>query len=223
MRLLCISDIHSREADIAPLLQPGPDLIVLAGDITHLGGADEARTILRPFLHAGPPIFAVPGNMDLPELVPFLEERRIDLHGRGRIIDTVGFMGLGGSNRTPFPCPFVLEDEEILSLLEAGYNEIEGAEVRVLVSHPPPYGTRLDRSLFGRHVGSRAVRDFLESHSLHLCLSGHIHESLGVDRLGGTVCVNVGAFKDGRYAVVNIDAEGLGEGREDSIAVSLLP
>jgi Icc-related predicted phosphoesterase len=41
-------------------------------------------------------------------------------------------------------------------------------------------------------VGSRAIRAFIERRRPPLTLHGHVHESAGVDRLGGTVSVNPG-------------------------------
>lgn len=65
------------------------------------------------------------------------------------------------------------------------------------VLHDPPYGTALDTLWNGQHIGSMAVRRFIEGHPPPLVLSGHIHESPKAsgkitDRIGGTVCVNPG-------------------------------
>jgi Icc-related predicted phosphoesterase len=56
------------------------------------------------------------------------------------------------------------------------------------------------------HAGSAAVRAFLEEHDVSLCLCGHIHEARGEARVGPARCVNLGAFKSGRYALVDIRA-----------------
>lgn len=67
----------------------------------------------------------------------------------------------------------------------------------VYVIHDPPCGTDLD-VLYGReHIGSMAVRRFIEGHQPPLVLSGHIHESPKVsgqitDMIGSTLCVNPG-------------------------------
>jgi Icc-related predicted phosphoesterase len=54
-------------------------------------------------------------------------------------------------------------------------------------------------------VGSPAVRAFIQESEPALCISGHIHESFGEDRIGNTVCVNLGPYKSGRYAVIRIE------------------
>ncbi|MFI5398703.1 MAG: hypothetical protein ACHQ9S_24510 [Candidatus Binatia bacterium] len=43
-----------------------------------------------------------------------------------------------------------------------------------------------------------------------MCITGHVHESAGIDRIGGTTVVNAGAFRDGGYIVVSLRPGGLG-------------
>jgi Icc-related predicted phosphoesterase len=50
------------------------------------------------------------------------------------------------------------------------------------------------------HVGSRAVRTFLERTECHVCICGHIHEAAGTDRLGEAVLINPGMLAEGGYA-----------------------
>jgi len=69
----------------------------------------------------------------------------------------------------------------------------------VFVVHGPPRGTRCDMIGGGLHVGSRALRRFIETHQPPLLLGGHIHESPRVsssyrDVVGRTVVVNPGQF-----------------------------
>ncbi len=182
----------------------GARLLVLGGDLTHLGGAREAAAIVEPLLATGIRTVALPGNMDRPEVAGYLAERGILLHGLGVVIDGTGFFGLGGSNPTPFGTPFELDDGEASALLEAGWRRVAGAPRRVLVSHAPPRGTKIDRGFAGIHAGSGAVRRFLESHDVELCISGHIHEAGGEDTVGRTRCLNTGAWKNGSYAVVTL-------------------
>ena len=208
MLLLCLSDIHGEGAGIASILSdcPAVDAVVLVGDLTHLGRGGEAAQAVEPLLAAGLRVLAVPGNMDRPEVLGWLEERGLSLHGRGVTIGDIGFLGLGGSNPTPFRTPFEVPGDEAGRLLEAAWQSVADARCRVLVSHAPPRGTRLDRSAAHLHVGSAEVRGFLERHDVALCLCGHIHEAAHEEDTVGTArCVNVGAFKNGRYALVSIE------------------
>ncbi len=80
----------------------------------------------------------------------------------------------------------------------------------VFVLHSPPRGTRCDMIAAREHVGSRAIRRFVERHQPPLVLSGHIHESPRVsstycDTIGRTVVVNPGQFGTSRLCGVWFD------------------
>ncbi len=210
MKLLCLSDIHGEEAglrDILPGAADGADAVVLAGDLTHLGGYAEAEALLAPLLSIGLPLLAVGGNMDREGVRRYIAEKEIDIHGRGVMIGGVGFMGLGGGTPSPFHSPWELTDAEARPLLADGHADIADAGFKVLVSHAPPHGTKIDRSFAGMHVGSGAVREFIESGAVDLCICGHVHEAVGEDTLGDTPCVNLGPFKNGSYALLTIEGD----------------
>jgi uncharacterized protein len=207
MKLLCLSDIHGEASGLRAILPDaaqGADVVILAGDLTHLGGYAEAEALLAPLFDVGIPMLAVAGNMEYDGVRRYIGEKKIDIHGRGVVMDHVGFMGLGGGTPSPFHSPWELADEEARPLLAAGLAAITEAPFKVLVSHAPPRGTRLDRSFLGQHVGSQAVRDFLDGGAVDLCICGHIHEAAGEDTIGKTLCVNLGPFKNGNYAVLGI-------------------
>jgi uncharacterized protein len=207
MTILCVSDIHGAAAGLDELLSGDgqADIVIVAGDITHLGGRTEAQAVLSPILSAGARLVAVAGNMDREPARRYLGELGVDLHARGIVMDGVGFMGLGGGTPSPFGTPWELDDAEAQRCLEAGFAGTAGAAFRVLVSHAPPRGTKLDLGPGRRHFGSGPVRELLLRGQVDLCICGHIHESAGEDRLGRAQCVNIGPFKDGNYALVTID------------------
>ena len=191
--------------EILPEAAEGADAVVLAGDLTHLGGYKEAEALLAPLFSIGLPLLAVAGNMEYEGVRRYIGEKEIDIHGRGVELNGVGFMGLGGGTPSPFHSPWELTDEEARPLLAAGLAAIAGAPFKVLVSHAPPRGTKLDRIFAGTHAGSGAVRELIESGAVNVCLCGHIHEAAGEERIGETLCVNLGPFKNGRYAIVAIE------------------
>ncbi len=76
----------------------------------------------------------------------------------------------------------------------------------IYVCHTPPYNTELDR-MRTKHVGSKALRAFINQHQPLLTLHGHIHESPMIsgryaERLGTTWCVNPGHDRQRFHAVV---------------------
>jgi len=67
----------------------------------------------------------------------------------------------------------------------------------VYVIHTPPNQTNLDQVLTKNHVGSIAVRLFIEDCQPYLTLHGHIHETVDVsgkfkDNIGETLCLSSG-------------------------------
>jgi Icc-related predicted phosphoesterase len=107
---------------------------------------------------------------------------------------------------------YYLTEEEIAAALQQGRMQVGEPRWEVVISHPPPRRTKLDVIANGEHVGSTALRDFIETAQPHLVICGHIHESRGIDHIGDTTLVNCGAACRGYYAVVDID---------ESIEVSL--
>jgi Icc-related predicted phosphoesterase len=96
-------------------------------------------------------------------------------------------------------------ESEIADHLDAAHEGVAATTPFVLVSHQPPVDTVVDRAGVGKHVGSAAVRHFIERHRPMLCVSGHIHEAQGTDRIGDTLLINPGPFLDGQYAWIEID------------------
>ena len=203
MLLVCISDLHGSLRGIERI-NFSPDLLIVTGDITNFGREREAENILRQLLKITDKILAVPGNCDYPEVSKVLDELEINLWCKGKIIDKTGFFGVGGSNPTPFNTPLEYSEEELEACLNEGFTKVKEAEIKILVSHPPPYNTKVDRVSSGLHVGSRAVREFIEKAQPSLVLCGHIHEARGIDKIKNTIIVNPGPLHRG-YARVEID------------------
>lgn len=93
----------------------------------------------------------------------------------------------------------------------------------IFLFHAPPYQTKLDLSTLGdkmidhtpldRHLGSIAVRRFIEARQPLLTLHGHIHESAQLshswrDRIGRTHCFTA-AHHGPELALVRFDPENL--------------
>jgi Icc-related predicted phosphoesterase len=67
----------------------------------------------------------------------------------------------------------------------------------VCVFHAPPYGTNLDRFHAGGHVGSKAIRQFIEIHQPWVTFHGHVHEAVEKSGsfahvLGDSLCLTSG-------------------------------
>jgi Icc-related predicted phosphoesterase len=194
--------------------------IIITGDITTAGGAQEALRVLEPAARSAARLLAQIGNMDKAEITETLKARGWNLHAEAvRIFPGVYALGLGACPFTPFHTPSEYSEERLAEWLEEAAEAAEAAfaaerasgagdavlperPVGVLVSHTPPYGTVCDRPRTGGHAGSRAVRDFIEKYGPDVCLCGHIHEAGGEDRIGRTRIVNPGPLSSGSYAVL---------------------
>ena len=74
---------------------------------------------------------------------------------------------------------------------------VEDPAHTVAVVHAPPFDTRCDVLFDGRHIGSKAVRSWIEKNQPYFSLHGHIHESPKLsrsffDRIGSTTVINPG-------------------------------
>jgi uncharacterized protein len=211
MKFISISDIHmaTRNLDRMGEVLRGCDLMILAGDLTNFGGIDDTQKVLDDVRRVCANVLAVPGNLDQPEVMPFLERQGIALHGKGIVLDGVGIFGCGGSNISPFHTPIELTEEEIDAALRAGYEQVRNVRPLVMICHAPPFETKCDRLINGKAVGSTAARRFIEEVKPDICISGHIHESAAEDTIGPTRIFNAGPFKGGGYVVVKSDGRAL--------------
>lgn len=175
----------------------------MAGDLVNRD-SDRAKRLLFELASAGPPVYFVPGNMDSDELGDWPGGENVHaLHGRCERIETVALIGLGGSPHGSFRTIFEYSEEKASELVEAAARSYQGGQL-ILVSHCPPRDTRLDQVASGEHIGSTAVREFVEKRHPVLVISGHVHEAQGTDTIGSSILVNTGPAQLGQYAEITI-------------------
>lgn len=189
MRILVFSDIHGDRAALESLMSQEADVCVAAGDLVSWGrGLDALAPVLKS---RAPRVWVLPGNHEHEtDIEAFCGRHGLHaLHGRHFDADGWCIAGLGHSSPTPFNTPGEYTEEEIAARLE----RFAGLKPLVLICHCPPLGTPLDRAAFGRHIGSRAVREFLEREQPVWFACGHVHEAAGVvTQIGATRAVNAG-------------------------------
>ncbi len=202
MRILCIADIHGNRSQLRAILAQAPaaDLIVLAGDLTHLGSPDEAQEIVALCRAHTPQVLTVSGNCDDELIEKYMAKDGHSLTGRGVRVGDLGLFGISAAQ------PFIgntweVEESTLAEWAEQGHAMIADAARKALISHPPPYGY-VDMTFHKSHGGSRAVRDALERYAIDLLVCGHIHEARGIARHNGTTIINCGPAWMGFYAEV---------------------
>jgi Icc-related predicted phosphoesterase len=206
MRIVAFSDIHGAHKTVLTVLrrESTVDVVVLAGDLTTRGSPSEAGSALEAVKDFGKPVVAVAGNMDPPGLEETFERLGVSVNNQGTTIGDAGFFGVSASPFSPLRTPYEISEDEILRRAEAGWQAVAGARWKIFVPHSPPRNTALDRIWSGKHVGSEAIRGFVERRAPDLLICGHIHESRGTDTLGKTRMVNCGEAGKGYYAVVTL-------------------
>lgn len=148
-----------------------------------------------------PPVYAIPGNVDLAALWPEYTGGAVTA-ADGRVL-TIGGARFGFVGGVPLPAgveprdggpwtPNLLRAEDFAARV-AGL-----AEVDVLCSHVPPAVPELAYDVVTRRPesASRELLDVVRRDRPHAALFGHVHQPLAPRvRVGRTECVNVGHFR----------------------------
>jgi hypothetical protein len=192
MKILAFSDIHGDSAAIEKLkkrVKEGKiDVLVCAGDVSFFGSG--LSLILKNF-DSGIPLIIVPGNHETnSQLNSFKEKFMHNIHQKSLKIESVLFLGCGGSSFTPFNTPFEMSEKQFAASISKLKTEDHKLKI-ILVTHEPPYKTKLD--FLGEHFGSKSIRKFIEKHQPDYCICGHFHECEGLnDKIGRTIVINPG-------------------------------
>jgi len=209
VKIAYLVDIHDHfDAVPQAMTEIGPvDLLIIGGDITTAGTAEDAARAIDQWRPLAPRLLALAGNMDSPAIETRLAELGVSLDGRGYSFDDVGIFGVSAAPKSPLRTPYELDDEELERRIEAGFADVKDCRLTIFCPHAPPRETACDRLSSGEHVGSTVIRAFIEREQPDLVLCGHIHESRATDTIGGARIVNPGPASAGHYALVQIDDE----------------
>ncbi len=196
MKILVLADIHGDEVALEKMhaqKKDEYDYVLVAGDCTN-----NSTSYMVDFLETFPNAYVIPGNNESSNVLEILRMARHYAHEkRFELKDGHNLVGFGFSNPTPFHTPGEMKDEEIYERL----SKLKIDAKTILLVHAPPYGL-LDE-IKGNHVGSQAIRRIIEERQPYL-VCGHLHEVIGVERLGKTLIVNVPAAEHGKYCSTEI-------------------
>jgi len=200
--------VHDESVRLAALLEPLKAercaLALLVGDIgidppwpaeerLRARGPHDASVgdiLARVERTLGCPAVFVPGNHDLADPAP--SGHGINADGRVARVAGLRIAGLGGAGPEAHGFPYEWTEDQAAASLRGLLDG--GPEVDILLSHAPPADGPLDRIFSGRHVGSRAVGEWIDRARPRLFVCGHIHEAWGVALRQGVVCLNAGAL-----------------------------
>ena len=227
IRIAAAGDIHASEQERARVveafagLDPGIDLVLLAGDLTTCGDPDEAAVLADACRGLAMPVFAVLGNHDwhlnrTHEVVAVLTDAGIRLLDRssmrfglrGTEIGVVGLKGFVGG----FP-DYVLPDfgEPLLRQVYAETSEdvvaldreleaVEDCDVRIVLLHYAPTTTTLEGEPRGiwPFLGSDRLAGPIADRRPDIVLHGHAHAGAFEGFIGPVPVYNVAIPVTGR-------------------------
>ena len=217
MKFLVISDIHGSVENVEKLDSEFKlaDAVLFGGDFAKFGSPETGKPVLDKLLSKHDTIFSVIGNCDEPEFLDEVDGADISVEGNLTFHEGLAFAGAGGGTKFSGDTPFERDEDEILSdfsLVDASAENCVDENGKwkslVLIMHNPPKDTDCDMIPGGIHVGSQKLRDYIEKYEPLLVVTGHIHESAGISKVGDTTVVNPGALMEGKYALVTVEKEG---------------
>lgn len=208
MKFLVISDLHGDMAmlDKLDFEFKTADVVLCCGDFADY--TEPSKPMLDALRKKHDVIFAVPGNHDELSFSSELEVADMECEGELEWYEGLVFCGSGGSTRHTGWTPNEITEEEIVRDFDIALASAQSMgndwSNLVAIMHNPPKDTECDKISDGTHVGSVLLRQFIEKTQPLLVVTGHIHDSAGVDKIGDTFIVNPGSLAEGRYAVVEV-------------------
>lgn len=162
--------------------------------------------------HSSVDAIVMPGNDDdfvIDDIIKSYADRGIQwsLDGVTEVLG-IEMISLDYVNPTPWDTPREDSERGMKKRIEKLVNKLENPSQSIFNLHAPPKGTKLDLApeldankkpvtVAGQvnfvHVGSQAVYDAVEKYQPLIGLHGHIHESYGDQKIGGTPVVNPGS------------------------------
>ena len=201
MKILIISDAHGNVENIEKLSEQAKnaDLVLFGGDFAKFNCPETGKPALEALVKNSDSIFAVLGNCDEPDFI-------------SEIKDGLVLAGSGGGSKFSGDTPFERTEEELVQdfdVIKNSLSQIADDDGKcsslVLIMHNPPKDTKTDVIPGDIHVGSQKLREFIESTQPVLVVTGHIHESAGIDKIGDSTVINPGALMEGKYALAELE------------------
>lgn len=206
---MILSDFHGRREAFLKAASEAErlkvELIVVCGDITHFGHVKKARPLFTSLISLNLPLLYVPGNCDLSSFFEEKIENAHNLHASCVKIKDCAFIGVGGAPSSYLKTPLEFPEDWIMDSLNRGFAMCSSEKKLIVVSHTPPFNTKVDLAYMKRHIGSRSIRRFVEEKKPLAVFCGHVHETPGIDWIGETLVTNAGPAKNGNYALAEIN------------------
>lgn len=187
MRILAFSDWRVQNIDdvftFLNSLEKPVDVILYGGDDVSRFKVGNTNYLTKLASHTvSKKVLAVMGNDDPPSTRSVIQSKDVhDLHKEPFVLDEFGFIGLEGS--TSRPGVLLYSESSVRSHLTRQLRQLEKMKVQkqIIVSHAPPHGVLDSGARFAtkregtRHIGSKALRSFIQKNAVELVVCGHCH------------------------------------------------
>ncbi len=186
MKLLLFVDLHGSTRALKELKEKAKkvDALVCAGDISIF--EERLDYLLSKLNRFNKPVLMIHGNHESENILKKAcsKYKNIEfIHNKTYTLDDLIFLGYGGGG-------FEKEDPEFEVAMKK-FKDLKNKRF-VLVTHAPPYRTKVDELLDG-HAGNMSIRKFIEKTKPLVAICGHLHENDGKsDNIGKTKVINPG-------------------------------
>lgn len=189
MKVLVFVDTHGNKAALERIVRKAEkvNLLICCGDISNWG--QNLKSIFSILSKAKKPLLIIPGNHEMEEelekvcssfnYVIYLHQKSYELNG-------YVFFGYGGGG-------FALIDPKFEKITKKFKKTLKKNSKVILITHAPPYNTKVDVLDHLGHRGCKSIRRFIEEiqPAFHFC--GHLHENNAKrDKIKNTFIVNPG-------------------------------
>lgn len=231
MKILVISDLHAHNEVLDKLDNEfkAADAVIFAGDFAECFKPETGKGALESLCKKHENIFSVLGNCDNEDFMEDLENADICVEKSLAFFEGLGFAGSGGGTIFTGKTEFERTEEDILNdfaVVENAVKENKDDELwhnLILISHNPPKAETVDKVNESLHAGSQKFTDYIKEKQPLCVVCGHIHEGVGIEKIGDTTVINPGSLgekgtfvwleveksSDGNWKVLNTELKSV--------------
>ena len=188
MKILAFVDLHGSQSALDKIEKKAKkaDIIICAGDISIF--ENNLEDLLNHLNKLKKPVLIIPGNHedenDLKDICNLFDNIEC-IHKTTFTKDSYIFIGYGGGG-------FSMADKDFEKFSKKLKKNLKKYEKIILVTHAPPYKTKLD-NISKEPCGNKSIKNFILKAKPDLAISGHLHENAGKeDKIGKTFLINPG-------------------------------
>lgn len=217
MKILILSDLHAHN-DVLDKMDDvfaKSDAVLFAGDFAACFKPETGKEALLQLCKKHDTIFAVLGNCDNEDFLADLEEQDVCVEKTLVYHEGLAIAGAGGGTYFTGKTEFEREEQDIIADFNIVKNCVEETGDKslwknlILICHNPPKGKTVDAVNENLHAGSELFAKYIEENQPLAVVCGHIHEGVGMEKIGETLVINPGSLGEaGSYAQMEIEKEG---------------